>query len=206
MITSRMQSLGQYPSRNLPPPWSHWIARHAFQALRLCFASKAVCHYKNQMAMALKISCEKLMRIFFSLLAAFVLCLPAGCKNQDETPTGVEPGEWIKDNPPASEATWANVSELLCKPSVLDICGPKECKPSEPKAFVVWKPSVNEYQRCDDSGCDTYAPRVAYSGSFTNIALPENGVLFKVSTDRNFVEIATMMDATFVYRGKCEPR
>lgn len=146
------------------------------------------------------------MRTEKAILVSLAFGFSAGCSDQDQTPTGVDPAQWLNENPLANEKTWANVSELICKPTVMDICGPKECKQSDPKTFVVWKPSVDEYQRCDDTGCDTYTPSVAYSGSFTNIALPNNGLLFKVSTDRHYVEVATLMDATIIYRGKCEPR
>jgi len=85
----------------------------------------------------------------------------------------------------------------------MDACGPDRCKGSEPAAFVVWKPRRSEYQRCDDSGCSTYAPDVAYSGSFTNITLPGHAVLFKLSTDRHYTEVVQVMDTTLVYRGMC---
>jgi len=136
------------------------------------------------------------------ILAALLV---AGCDDRSDTfAGGSDPSEWLANNPLATQDTWAGVDRVVCKPSVLDVCGAEECRPTEPKSYVVWRPQRHEYQRCDDNGCDTYAAEESYSGAFVYVTPAPRTALLKVATGGSFTEVASLMDATLVYRGQCE--
>lgn len=60
------------------------------------------------------------------------------------------------------------------------------------------------YSRCDSRGCDDYNAVISRSGDFLNIALPEHGMLAKVSTiDGGFLEVVTVGLSTLISSGTC---
>jgi hypothetical protein len=49
------------------------------------------------------------------------------------------------------------------------------------------------YSRCDAKGCDDFQAQFSNSGIFTNIAVPANGLLARLTTDgSSFTEVATL--------------
>lgn len=112
---------------------------------------------------------------------------------------------WLKANPSVSEATWRNAGVLVCRPKSGQSCGRKSCVETEPKVFARWTPAAGTYERCDaDGSCQSFRPQISYSGSWTNIALPENGMLARVTASGEYTEVATIMDSVLVYHGQCE--
>jgi hypothetical protein len=128
-----------------------------------------------------------------------VLLLLLGCDRAEPNPAPIKDR---LDVAAVNEATWQDVVALECKPARLDACGADGCKMSEPVVTVRWEPK-GVYQRCDLKGCDSYQPEVSYSGIWTEISLPKNGLLMKVSAEGEYIEIATINDTALVYRGQC---
>ena len=60
------------------------------------------------------------------------------------------------------------------------------------------------FARCDVKGCDTYPAQFVTSGAFINIALPQGGMLARMSSDGSmFLETATLMGTALVSFGAC---
>ena len=102
-----------------------------------------------------------------------------------------------------SADTWKGVAALTCKPVRVDACGRDGCKEGKPVVEVRWEPN-GSYQRCDAKGCDSYQPKVSYSGIWTNIAIPENGMMARITADGQYMEVATLNDMALVYHGQCK--
>jgi hypothetical protein len=83
-------------------------------------------------------------------------------------------------------------------------CSPEGCESVKPSVSIRIDPERGTYSRCDFKGCDDYAAAISRSGDFVNVALPERGMLAKVSTsDGGFVEIVTLGLGTLVSYGTC---
>jgi hypothetical protein len=151
---------------------------------------------------------EKWRPIAAVAVTAFLMACSAG-NSQSSDAQALDLIEWSKRNPPVTEDTWRGVSKLLCKPTLLDVCDDSECRSqkigSEVPVVVTWQPDTGEYRRCNSTGqdCDTYQPQVSYSGSFANVVLPANGLMFRVTASGEYREIANLMTDTLVYRGQC---
>ena len=60
------------------------------------------------------------------------------------------------------------------------------------------------YSRCDAKGCDDLQAQFSNSGTFTNIAVPQSGLLSKLTTDgSSFTEVATFATFVLVSFGYC---
>lgn len=130
------------------------------------------------------------------LLAAL---LPTGCDQTDQIAGTVKVDQSLTS---ANGDPWKDVKALACKPASLNICNPAGCKSSAPVTSIRWEPK-GQYQRCYSKGCESYTPEVSYSGDWTNITLPKNGMLMRVDSAGRYVEIATLMDTVFIYHGQC---
>lgn len=139
-------------------------------------------------------------RVRWLLLIAIVAA--AGCDKKDDA------SSYLPKAGPAgfvdvSADTWRGVAALTCKPAHVEACGREGCKESNPVVEVRWEPN-GSYQRCDAKGCDSYEPQVSYSGIWTNIAIPENGLMARIAADGQYMEIATLNDLALVYHGRCK--
>ena len=78
------------------------------------------------------------------------------------------------------------------------------CSSVNPSVFIGLDHEAGIYERCDAKGCDVYAATFARSGEFVNIALPERGLLAKLSLeDGQFPEVATLGLDTLTSFGTC---
>lgn len=93
---------------------------------------------------------------------------------------------------------------LICTPKVKAVCGEAECRAVNPVTFARIDLQRSTYARCDGSGCDTYDARMTRSGVFTNIEVPERGLLAKVGDDGGFLEVASLGLDAYVSRGRCQ--
>lgn len=136
----------------------------------------------------------------------------ASCGDGDTTGTYVDqsPDElvhWSKNNLPVSEATWAGVAELICRPAKGSACGPNGCKESEPGQITVWsrwKPNSGKYYRCGGgTDCDEYDVTTTFSGAYANLGFPGRAMFAKVTASGEFTEVVSQMNLVIVYQGKC---
>lgn len=140
------------------------------------------------------------MRYFPILLAGLGLC---SCSDNKEMPPDSDPVRFHSLSP-ATEKTWGMTDKVVCKPSTMVVCTTSVCDPRKPAVYPVWYPKTGKYDRCDaENGCDTYDAEVSYSGAYANLTIGRRSVLFKISTDNRFIEVATLADSVLVYRGTC---
>ena len=133
------------------------------------------------------------------LIAALAL---AGCDKREET-TVYLPKPGATGFVDVSADTWKGLATLICKPTRVEACTRKGCKEGKPVVEVRWEPN-GLYQRCDAKGCDSYQPNVSYSGIWTNIAIPESGMMARITADGQYMEVATINDTALVYHGQCK--
>lgn len=138
-------------------------------------------------------------RHFLVMMAALAL---SSCSDDQEMPPDFDPVRFHSLSP-ASEQTWAKSDKVVCTPTAMDVCTASVCESRKPAAFPVWHPKTGKYDRCDANGCDTYDADVTYSGAYANLTFGGRSVLFKISSDNRFIEIATLADSVLVYRGTC---
>lgn len=135
-------------------------------------------------------------------LPVIVLALLASCdKEEDLTVYLPKPG--TTGFVDVSADTWKGIAALTCKPTRVEACGREGCKEGKPVVEVRWEPS-GTYQRCDTNGCDSYQPKVSYSGIWANIAIPESGMMARITADGQYMEVATINDTALVYHGQCK--
>lgn len=78
------------------------------------------------------------------------------------------------------------------------------CAKIEPKIVIRLDRAAGTYSRCDAKGCDDYRAQFFDSGVFVNIALPERGVLAKMSVDGSiFTEVVTLTGVVLLSFGSC---
>jgi hypothetical protein len=78
------------------------------------------------------------------------------------------------------------------------------CTPANLSVFIRLDHEAGTYERCDTRGCDSYTATYNRSGEFVNVALPERGVLAKLSLgDGKFLEVATLGLDTLAGFGTC---
>jgi hypothetical protein len=84
-------------------------------------------------------------------------------------------------------------------------CGPRGCESAALGVTARIEPERRVYSRCDARGCDDYDDAlISRSGDFVNVALPEHGMLAKLSlSDGAFVEVAALGTAALVSYGRC---
>jgi hypothetical protein len=83
-------------------------------------------------------------------------------------------------------------------------CGPRGWEGVAPGTSARIGPERWVYSRCDARGCDDHDALISRSGDFVNVALPEHGMLAKLSlSDGGFVEVATLGTAALVSYGRC---
>ena len=83
-------------------------------------------------------------------------------------------------------------------------CSPEGCEGVKPSVSSRIDLERGTYSRCDTKGCEDYAAAISRSGDFANVALPERGMLAKVSmSDGAFVEIVTLGLGTLVSYDTC---
>lgn len=117
---------------------------------------------------------------------------------------GDDPLAWSQANPIVSDATWRDAGILECRSEQLRVCTPQGCQEEPAKVFVRWTPSKALYQRCGgNEPCGDYEPVVTHSGSWTNLSMPANAMIARVTASGQFVEVATQMEAVLVYHGQC---
>lgn len=81
------------------------------------------------------------------------------------------------------------------------------CRPLAPTIWNVVDPKQRSITRCDGKGCDTIPAQFSISGTFINIAVPDRGLLAKLSSDgSSFSEVATLAGAVLVSFGSCRPQ
>lgn len=140
------------------------------------------------------------------ILASFIGLL-ASCDGEKTGSVLAEPTDavaWSQQNPIVSEQTWAGVDSLMCEVSSTQVCGPEGCKPLKTQTYIRWHPNTREYERCGGSSpCDSYNAQVSYSGAWANVSVPDHGLMARLTGSGQFVEVATQMDAVFVYHGQC---
>ncbi len=135
-------------------------------------------------------------------LALIVALALAGCDEKEPAPI-IMPAAGPMGLVDVSSDTWKGVAALTCKPTRLDACGREGCKEGKPVVEVRWEPK-GSYQRCDAKDCDSYQPKVGYSGIWTNIAIPDNGMMARITADGQYMEVATLNDVALVYHGQCK--
>lgn len=114
----------------------------------------------------------------------------------------------------ASNETWVGAKRLVCRPLVQHTCGPTGCSTTEKlgPVFVRWTPAESLYERCGGSKpCDRYPATVSYSGSWTNVAVPDRAVLARLTPGAarpggksTYVEVATLGNEALIYYGRCQ--
>lgn len=133
----------------------------------------------------------------------------AGCSNSNSS-ADARAGqliEWSKRNPEVSPATWRATEKLECKPKLLDVCNDGGCRgidtTKNPPITLTWYPNKGSYKRCDGKSCGTYKPLVSYSGSFANVVMPENAIVFRLTASGEYREVLHLATDTYVYSGTC---
>ena len=125
------------------------------------------------------------------------------CDSPTET---TDPLRFSGENP-SGYSHWESGVALTCKPERMEICSYEGCSPNAPSnpstITLELDPSANQLRRCIDGRCDRYSPQVSYSGIFTVLTLPDQGAMVKVSSQGQYLEIATQLLDAVVYRGKC---
>lgn len=108
--------------------------------------------------------------------------------------------------PVVDEKTWRGVGSLVCRPETLRICSKRGCEEREGSStYIRWTPKTGRLERCGGaSGCDVYNTQVSYSGVWTNVAVPEHGMITRVTAGGEYVEVLTQMSRVFVYHGHCD--
>lgn len=154
--------------------------------------------------MASLVHVRRVKRSFILLLLALVACNDRYASDEDVNAIL----DYGKAHPPVSDATWRDVAVLECRPKSVAVCDEEGCKDGgEPKVFSRWKPATGVYERCDGvAPCSSFNATVSHSGAFTNIGLPQNGMLTRVTGSGAYVEVATLLDTVLVYRGQCQRR
>lgn len=145
---------------------------------------------------------RELKRLLIALAAALVV----GC---DEKPTRDDSANELIDlghQPFTDEKTWTNVGSLVCRPETLRICSKVGCEERKgSNTFIRWTPKAGTLERCGGATpCNTYQTQVSYSGVWTNIAVPDHGMLARVTAGGDYLEVLTQMSRVFVYHGHCE--
>src|SRR4029078_5583084 len=75
----------------------------------------------------------------------------------------------------------ADAGAWQCKIAEKQTCGPQEgCRPSPITITHYIDLDRKTYSRCDTKGCDTYDAQISQSGMFSNIAVPERGLMARV--------------------------
>jgi hypothetical protein len=94
---------------------------------------------------------------------------------------------------------------LICIPVSKQICRSSGCIVGQkgPLESIRWTPSRSLYQRCGGGRCDPYKPIQGVSGVFTNLSLPENGLLARIAQDGAYMELVTQGNVAVIYHGKC---
>ena len=84
------------------------------------------------------------------------------------------------------------------------LCNQTGCQSTAPTIFSRIDTDQRTYSRCDQKGCDDYQAAISRSGDFMLIALPERGLLAKVSlSNGGFLEVATLGLDAYVSYGQC---
>jgi hypothetical protein len=135
------------------------------------------------------------------LLAAMVVAL-AACNRQPPLERQARHDLELGKASWATPQLWAKVATLECRPTRMDVCDADGCTSSKSATFIRLTPGNGSYQRCDSKGCNSYHATVSYSGIWTTFALP--GAFARVTSDRNFVEVAALNDVLYLYRGDCK--
>lgn len=142
-------------------------------------------------------------------LAIIVLALSGCSESRSADGKAQALTDLSKNSDFVSDDTWRSVEKVTCRPAHLDACNGSGCQRKEvaqnPPVMVVWKPKSGDYQRCDADGgnCDSYRPVVSHSGLFTNLVLPQNATIFRMTSDGTYREIANLVDTTLIYSGSC---
>ena len=64
-------------------------------------------------------------------------------------------------------------------------------------------PDSGIYRRCDAKGCDSYQPVKAVSGEYLVLSYPPGGLVAKISSRGEILEVTTSMTTAFVKHGEC---
>lgn len=59
------------------------------------------------------------------------------------------------------------------------------------------------YSRCDKTGCDTNDAVFGQSGAYRTIEVAGRGLIARIGSSGEFVEIATLGTAVYVSHGQC---
>lgn len=104
------------------------------------------------------------------------------------------------------QSTAHAAGELTCTISEKVRCSQGQgCHPVEATIIVRLNPEQQTYSRCDAKGCDDFQAQFGVSGNFLNIALPQNGMLAKVSGDLlSVMEVVTLGADVLVSYGSCK--
>jgi hypothetical protein len=146
------------------------------------------------------------LRICLYAAALFTPVFLGGCDSKSPLERKADHlQELNRTSPNATPQTWAQVGTLECRPNKKNVCGVAGCRSSEPRTFLRLKPSDGTYQRCDSQGCDTYKAAVSYSGIWTNMTVADRALLARLTSGLQFVEVTTMNDDFYLYRGTCKP-
>ena len=79
------------------------------------------------------------------------------------------------------------------------------CSAVQPTIVIRLDMATNSYSRCDAKGCDDFVAQYSQSGNYINIALPERGMMAKLSMDgSSFTEVATLAGVVLVSFGSCK--
>lgn len=125
-----------------------------------------------------------------------------GCGSSNDS---AEPLALTGENP-AGYSFWEDGVALRCEPQLTAVCTNEGCRSGSASTnWLELDPERKQIRRCDQAGCDLYAPQVRYSGIFTVLAVPDSGHMIKISSQGQYVEVATHLLDTVVYRGRCHP-
>ncbi len=96
-------------------------------------------------------------------------------------------------------------AELRCDIRSKYSCIPAGCQEIKADAWNLIDLDREQYSRCDQNGCDSYAMVTAISGVHVNIDLPGRATLAKLRRDgAEFVEVVTLGTQVLASFGACE--
>lgn len=111
---------------------------------------------------------------------------------------------------PAAETKLPDELWIKCEMASATLCEIQGCRAIAPQ-ISIYLASYEQhgkqdgyYYRCAKDGCAAYEPVVSRSGKYLIFALPNNGLIVRVSPGMAVTDVATLADAVLINRGRCE--
>jgi hypothetical protein len=104
----------------------------------------------------------------------------------------------------APAVTAAHAETLRCEITSKFMCELTACQAAKLGGYNLVDLDKNTIARCDRLGCDTYDAVVSASGAFLNVAVPDRGLMAKLSLSLDsFTEVVTLAGQVYVSFGRC---